>query len=274
MTDARTITKALGGKWCRTYGIARCPAHDDHDPSLSICDGEKELIVKCHAGCDWRDVKDELRKLELLDSFLPGQPPLARPPRAPSATQEEEDRKKTEVALRLWDSSVPLQDTLAWRYFVERRQLHIGALDDLSHCLRWYEGLLAVIALMTHPLTGERTGVHRTYLNPDASKRTRQMLGHQGVIRLSPDDLVGDSLGITEGIEDGLRILLGGWSPIWVATCAGGIDRFPVLPAVDRLTIFADEGDPGIKAAEACAERWHAAGRKSVIVHPKEYSNA
>ena len=154
MTDARSVTKALGGRWCGTYGMARCPAHPDKTPSLSICDGEKELIVKCHAGCDWRDVKDELRKLDLLDPFLPGQEPLADRPRAPRPNREEEDRKKIEVALQLWDKGVPLQDTLAWKYFTERRQLHIGALDDLSHCLRWYEGVKAVIALMMNPLNG------------------------------------------------------------------------------------------------------------------------
>ncbi|OBG70285.1 AAA family ATPase [Mycobacterium sp. E3305] len=38
--------------------VARCPAHDDHDPSLSVfprTDG-KGIRVKCHAGCDYRDI--------------------------------------------------------------------------------------------------------------------------------------------------------------------------------------------------------------------------
>ena len=280
MSDARSITKALGGRWCGDYGMARCPAHDDHDPSLSIKDGEKELVVKCHAGCNWRDVKDELRKLDLINSFLPGRSPQARP-RAPRPNQEEEDRKKIKAALGLWDKAVPLQGTLAWKYFTERRQLHVGALDDLSHCLRWYEGIHAVIAVLTDPRTGEKTGTHRTYLNPDGTNRrapdgkhVRTIHGRRGVIKLSPDDQVGVSLGICEGIEDGLRILLGGWSPVWSATCAGGIERFPVLPAVECLTIFADDGDPGIKAAEICAERWLTARRKAVIVLPKDYCNA
>jgi hypothetical protein len=30
---------------------ARCPAHDDKNPSLSIADGEKGIVVHCHAGC-------------------------------------------------------------------------------------------------------------------------------------------------------------------------------------------------------------------------------
>jgi putative DNA primase/helicase len=30
---------------------AKCPAHDDHEPSLSVCDVGDRLLVKCHAGC-------------------------------------------------------------------------------------------------------------------------------------------------------------------------------------------------------------------------------
>ena len=29
----------------------RCPAHDDNKPSLSICEGDKGLLLNCHAGC-------------------------------------------------------------------------------------------------------------------------------------------------------------------------------------------------------------------------------
>jgi hypothetical protein len=36
-----------------------------------------------------------------------------------------------------------------------------------------------IVALMTDPITNEPTGVHRTYLNRDATKRERKMLGRQ-----------------------------------------------------------------------------------------------
>ena len=87
------------------------------------------------------------------------------------------------------------------------------------------------------------------------------MLGKAGVIRLSPDDQVAWGLGITEGIEDALAVLLSGWSPVWAATSAGSISRFPILAGIESLTLFADADAPGIAAAEACAERWLAEGR-------------
>ena len=62
------------------------------------------------------------------------------------------------------------------------------------------------MALMTDAVTGEPCGIHRTFLNPDGTKRERKMLGQQGVVRVSPDEDVTLGLGLTEGIEDALSI--------------------------------------------------------------------
>jgi hypothetical protein len=35
---------------------AQCPAHDDHDPSLSITSVEGQTLIYCHAGCDSSNV--------------------------------------------------------------------------------------------------------------------------------------------------------------------------------------------------------------------------
>ncbi len=40
--------KASGKGW-----VACCPAHDDHNPSLSITEGEGgKVLLKCHADCE------------------------------------------------------------------------------------------------------------------------------------------------------------------------------------------------------------------------------
>jgi putative DNA primase/helicase len=173
--------------------------------------------------------------------------------------------------MELWQQSVPLQDTLGWRYFIERRGLHIGSLD-LDHVLRWNESVSAIVALMTDPVTNKPTGIHRTFLNSDGTKRERKMLGKQGVICLSSDAEVTMALGLVEGIEDGLAVLLSGWGPVWAATSAGAIERFPVLSGIDALTIFADTDEVGMKAACACAARWRDAGAETNISYAKELS--
>ena len=38
---AKAIVEALGGTWRGTRGECRCPAHDDHGPSLSVRLGER-----------------------------------------------------------------------------------------------------------------------------------------------------------------------------------------------------------------------------------------
>jgi 5S rRNA maturation endonuclease (ribonuclease M5) len=52
-----------------TGWTARCPAHEDRNPSLSIAEGEDgRVLVKCHAGCETEAVLSELG-LELRDLF-------------------------------------------------------------------------------------------------------------------------------------------------------------------------------------------------------------
>jgi hypothetical protein len=91
------------------------------------------------------------------------------------------------------------------------------------------------------------------------------MLGRRGVVRLSPDPDVTHGLGIAEGIEDALAILVSGWAPVWAATCADAIKQFPVFAGVETLTVFADNDDAGTEAADACAERWTAAERQVFV---------
>ena len=190
---------------------------------------------------------------------------------SPKVVADADDQeRRIRTALSLWEASVPLPDTLGWRYFTERRGLHIGVLGDLSHALRWHEGIGAVVALMTDPPTGEPCGVHRTFIAKDATKIERKMLGRQGVIRLSPDEEITLGLGLTEGVEDGLAVLLSGWAPVWCATSAGAIERFPVFGGIDCLTVHADYDNAGITAAQACVDRWIAAGREAAISFPKD----
>src|SRR5262249_41597141 len=57
MRTAETIAKALGGHKTGSGWTARCPAHDDQKPSLSISSGKDgKVLVHCHAGCSQRDV--------------------------------------------------------------------------------------------------------------------------------------------------------------------------------------------------------------------------
>ncbi len=66
---AETIAKALGGHRAGATWMARCPVHDDREPSLSISAGKDgKVLVRCHAGCEQRDVIAALQERGLWEA--------------------------------------------------------------------------------------------------------------------------------------------------------------------------------------------------------------
>lgn len=58
---ADSIARALKARRSGTGWMARCPTHDDHNPSLSIRDSGGKVLLHCHAGCAQSDVIDALK---------------------------------------------------------------------------------------------------------------------------------------------------------------------------------------------------------------------
>jgi RecA-family ATPase len=87
--SAAEIARALGGKRNGAGFLCRCPVpshgqgRGDRTPSLSIADGDKGLVVKCHAGCDPLDVLAELRRRGLADCSASRSSRTGRPGAAP-----------------------------------------------------------------------------------------------------------------------------------------------------------------------------------------------
>ncbi|MDH5327989.1 MAG: phage/plasmid primase, P4 family [Gammaproteobacteria bacterium] len=56
------IAERLNARRCGTYWMARCPAHDDKNPSLKISEGENgNTLAHCFAGCAFGEVVDSSR---------------------------------------------------------------------------------------------------------------------------------------------------------------------------------------------------------------------
>jgi hypothetical protein len=61
---AEDIAKVLGGRRAGASWMARCPPHNDREPSLSIRQAEDGTgLVRCHAGCEQARVITALRSL-------------------------------------------------------------------------------------------------------------------------------------------------------------------------------------------------------------------
>jgi putative DNA primase/helicase len=70
-----TLESLARGLEARRVGgslMARCPAHDDRNPSLSIRETDGKVLVHCHAGCQQRDVIAALRDRGLWEESWQG----------------------------------------------------------------------------------------------------------------------------------------------------------------------------------------------------------
>ncbi|WP_395707959.1 toprim domain-containing protein [Reyranella sp.] len=279
---AATIARTLGGRKSGNGFLLKCIAHDDSSPSLSIADGDDgRLLVRCHAGCDALDILAGFRRRGLLDDDHQHDHHRDRPaPHARPATPTASADKIADI-LRLAGS---LSGTLGERYLRTR-----GCAMPTSNAVRYLAPSAkhlwpTIVSIVSDFVTGETISLHFTMLNADGADKApldqprRLLAGHRkagGVIRLVDDADVTAHLGIGEGIETCLAITaaLGAqapWLPVWSAIDAGNLAGLPVLPGIERLTIFADTDRTGTgqKAAQTLAARWHAARREVFIAQP------
>jgi putative DNA primase/helicase len=71
MMNAESIAKALDGQKASGGWKARCPAHDDRTPSLSISEKDGKPLFCCHAGCSQDAIIDALRDRGLWPKHRP-----------------------------------------------------------------------------------------------------------------------------------------------------------------------------------------------------------
>ncbi len=275
---AHRLTKALQGRWHGSYGTARCPAHDDKNPSLSITDGDGKLLVKCHAGCSQETVWESLARMGL---FGGGGTYQTRPAPVRRSEPDREAEKRTAAARTIWATAVSATGTPVEQYFRSR-----GITITVPPTLRYHPalkhgptGLLlpGMVAAVTAWPSREVMAIHRTFLTADGSDKApvsqnRMMLGAVagGAVRLAP---AGPKLAVAEGIETSLSVQEATGLPVWAALSAAGITGLvlPELPLAAEVVIAADHDETGLRAAEQAAERWLSEGRKVWIAKPPEY---
>lgn len=102
------VVGALGGSWSGYSAMCRCPAHADATPSLSLRQGNHDILVHCFAGCDPADVLRELA------SVVPGKTYVF--PDGPARPFD-----STAIARNLWSQGRELANTWAEAYWSRRR---------------------------------------------------------------------------------------------------------------------------------------------------------
>lgn len=269
MTDARTLTIALGGKWHRSYGVAPCPICQTNRRSdqnaLTVADGRTgRLVLDCKkSGCAFVDILAAagLRSGDYTPSDVTT---LAQ--REFDARAEAE--KRAAQAKRLWEEAQPIGGTVAETYLRGR-----GITCPLPPTLRFHEhcwhGATAkrYPALISAVQGAHLPAVHRTYLSPFGAGKaeiepSKAMLGavSGGAVRLCE---ASGPLVVGEGIESTMSLLCGLLSEpvtLWAGLSTSGM-RGLLLPKQPRRLIIATDGDaPGRAAGNALAVRAHALG--------------
>jgi putative DNA primase/helicase len=113
---AAEIAHALGGGKVGGQWTARCLAHDDRKPSLSIREADDgKVLVKCFAGCEQAQVIAALKAPGLWPTKDSHHSKIVRPQsRQPAQNQRDgESAGHTAAALKIWQSAAPATNTLA-----------------------------------------------------------------------------------------------------------------------------------------------------------------
>jgi len=162
MNDARELTASLDGIWRGSNGMARCPAHDDHNPSLSITEKDGRVLVKCFAGCAQDAVITALKSRGLWDGGRCATPVVEH------FTRDQEAQERTRHAREIWVSCRAADQT---KTYLRARGITI----PVPPSLRFHSALhfaasnlhLPAMVAAVHDSARDVVAVHRTYLRAD-----------------------------------------------------------------------------------------------------------
>lgn len=278
--NAETLAKALGGRRTGAAWMARCPAHEDREPSLSIADARcGKVLVRCHAGCDQHEVIAALRARGAWQDIGRGARRrfVHKAGRQPPAEPDADALKRTEAALAIWRASHPAEGTPVETYLRSR-----GLAIPVPPSVRFHAGLKhpsggvwpAMVALVTQGVDGKPIGIHRTFLEREGNGKApvepaKMMLGRcrGGAVRLCQPEGV---LMVGEGIETCFAAMRATGQAAWAALSTSGLRGLDLLPELREVIVLADGDDPGEAAAQDCAWRWKREGRRVRIARPPQ----
>ena len=280
--DLRQIAHALGGEVVGRQVLAPGPGHSPRDRSLSVWlswQAPLGFTTFSHAGDDFRECRDYVAaKLGLgtdrtnrrrLSSKVPTSEPSVQ------SLHIFDSADRTRRAVELWAEGVDPRGTPAESYLASRGL----ALDDdiAGRVLRYHPrcpwekertpGMIAGLRL----IAGDQVvAIQRTKLAPDGTKLGRMTLAPStgAAVKLDRDEDVTTGLFLAEGVETALAARAMGLRPVWATCGRSGIAGFPVLPGIEAITLLAENDEPNARAVQACAERWHGAGREVTVIEP------
>jgi hypothetical protein len=256
------LVGALGGAWSGYVAMCRCPAHSDTEPSLSIRQGDRGILVTCFAGCSREDVLTELRRVR------PGQRYVV-----PEYTAV---RRPANIG-RIWDQALDVRGTLAERY-LGRRHLLPPPSDIRFHPRCPYLPRPRTVfepALLVAVREGRTLlAIQRIFLDPTTADYVRKVMLGAPAAGAWRGRGFASTLAIAEGFETAEAFARIHAIPCWASLGARRLDQVAIPETVETLVIAEDNDAEGRRAARA-AETRHA--RPGLTIRrappPREYKD-
>ena len=267
------LARALNGKRSGDGYLARCPAHEDHTPSLSISSSSEKVLFYCHAGCTQENVISALKERGLWENQSWSKPKVQSPIKPNDNKRSPKDHSKKDHAKSVWGATIPAENTLIETYLTSRN-ITVACPNSLRfhQNLRHKDGeyFPAMVGEITSSLDNTFQGVHRTFLQRDGSgkaplKEPKIMLGQAsgGVVKLCEAT---ETVALAEGIETALSVAQILENPVWAALSAGNLKSLPLPKHILSVDIFADGDEAGKDAATTAARKLSIEGRSVRII--------
>ncbi|WP_419171985.1 DUF3987 domain-containing protein [Halobacteriovorax sp.] len=178
------IIAKTNAKKTRSGYIGHCPAHEDNNPSLSIKEENKNVLLYCHSGCEYQDIKNALGL----------------------------DRESSSESFECVDSNIDVSaliknkpDDLSSikKYFLSRNIY----LDKNESIYKYENNKLTFYIPLLDIKTREQVGIQITYLDSDLKKikSIKKGVAKKSVF-ITQGNQSKERLILTEGLENALTL--------------------------------------------------------------------
>ena len=249
--DLRSLIRLIGGSWSGNTAMCRCPCHADRTPSLSIRQGDRAILVTCHAGCDSRDVLRALRRITEL-------------PIVDASGVNPSLQRSTGIHLTIWQAARAIEGTLAERYVREVRQIW-APLEDLRFHPRCPRGTGKLASfepalLVAMRKAGAIAAIQRIFLDPATSAYTEKRVLGQAIGAAWTNGHTGRTIGICEGFETAAAYTSLTGIQAWATMGAKRFHQVDIPASVETVILLADNDTEGRRARDRAAESYRRPG--------------
>lgn len=280
VVTAQDIVLALKGTWKETTGtgMCRCPAHDDRLTSLTVTKSRfGEILLHCLAGCSRSSIVEALMRLGLWQEISWGLVPHLREPVEIEETGDD-PVEQTKLARSIWLRAKPLAGSIGETYLQSCGIAHMPPcglrfMPSLKHPPSG-RSLPALIAGV-QDLNRNVMAIQGIYLRSDGASKDdidsfELSLGRlgTGAVQLYPANR--DWIGLTTRIEIALSVAARFALPTWATLEAVRLGKVKLPWNVRYVTIFADAGETGLRAAEEAAASYEKRYYLTDIKAPEE----